>query len=119
MGDVSMPTEVPMPMEWNPAYRDKTWLWDWLERRGAYANNNIIVLPIMPRLRAISRAEGDKPSEPFTRTLTLTRIKAGGPAPYVGDPFVYMWYCAYDELGRTIAGEARIRYIDQPFGGAA
>jgi hypothetical protein len=119
VGDVSMPTDVPMPMEWHPAYRDKTWLLDWLECRGAYADKGVIVIPIMPRLRATFRAEDDDPFDSSMRTLTLTRIKAGGPAPYVGNPFVYMWYCAYDELGRTIAGEAHIRYIDQPFGGAA
>jgi hypothetical protein len=109
---MNMPTEVPAPMEWHPAYRDKTWLWDWLERRGEFSDLNVIVLPVMPKLRAGFRSEDDSPDVPSVRRLTLTRIKAWGPAPYVGDPFVYMWMCAYDELGRMIAGESHITYVD-------
>lgn len=45
----------------------------------------------------------------------LRKEKAAGLAPYVGDPFVYIWYVATDELGRSVAGDAKIRYLDRPF----
>lgn len=46
------------------------------------------------------------------RAHTLTKHKAYATAPYVGRPFIYRWNVAIDELGRMIAGEARIHYID-------
>lgn len=57
----------------------------------------------------------DFPTEPMTTAdLVLTRERCAGPAPYVGQPFVYVWPVGVDNLGRCIAGEAQIVYTD-PF----
>ena len=109
----------PTPLEWHPFYRDRTWLLDWLERRGAFADHHHIRLPVPPPVRAWLLEEPD-PSIPDFRELLLTREKCWGPAPYTGWPFVYVWSAASDHLGRWIAGEARIVYLDwnpsMPFG---
>jgi hypothetical protein len=38
---MTTPTKPPAPLEWHPAYRDRTWLLDWVEGRtdhGYYLN---------------------------------------------------------------------------------
>ncbi len=105
------PAEIPAPLEWHPAYRDRTWLIDWLEGKTAEYPADRILLPILPVLRLFER--GLDPTYPQSAgTLVLTKRKAWGWAPYVGRPFVYVWYVATDDLGRSIAGESRIVYTD-------
>lgn len=45
-----------------------------------------------------------------TRTMPVKKV--AGPAPYVGDPMfshrAYEWRVAVDDLGRHVAGEARL-----------
>lgn len=105
-----MPTTPPAPLEWHPAYRDQTWLLDWLEGRSKYQQDRI-ELPMVTRLIL------DDFGLPSTATelsqFTLTKHKAIGPAPYVGRPFRYMWHFATDQLGRAIAGESWIDYLNQ------
>lgn len=105
-------TVPPAPLEWHPAYRSHTWLLDWLEgRRGEYPTP-VIQFPILKPLR-FKPYDPDAPIVPDEiRAHTLTKQRARGLAPYVGRPFMYCWNVATDELGRTIAGEAQIRYID-------
>jgi hypothetical protein len=42
------------------------------------------------------------------RTVTLTKRKAWGAAPWTDHPYAYVWYVATDQLGRSIAGESWI-----------
>lgn len=70
------------------------------------------MVPILKPLR-YEPYDPDAPIVPDEiRAHTLTKQKAQALAPYVGRPFIYRWYVAIDELGRMIAGEARIHYID-------
>lgn len=101
--------QPPSPLEWHPAYRDRTWLLDWLEGRHGLTNHQI-VLPIKPAPTIASYL--DNPDGLGNGTVILTRHWAMGWAPYVGRPFVYMWFVAFDNLGRSIAGESRIVYTD-------
>ena len=102
-----------MPLEWHPAYADKTNLIDWLNEVGPYGKMWDIRLAIAPRFNLASYTEIDLPSRtaPSFKTIILHRQRCWGPAPYVGKPFVYMWNAAVDELGRGIAGESHIEYI--------
>jgi hypothetical protein len=109
-----MSQATPTPLEWHPFYQDRAWLLDWLEGRGTYSGDSIRV-PVMPRLHvSFTELEPDVIAQPTIRALTLTKQRAFGPAPYVGQPFAYVWPCAVDELGRAIAGDAKIVYLDQP-----
>ena len=49
------------------------------------------------------------------RSLVQTKLlavrKAVGPAPYVGQPFCYIWEVATDEHGRSVCGPATIAYL--------
>jgi hypothetical protein len=97
------------PLEWHPAYRSQTWLLDWLEGRGPFSHLTTIRLPLVQPLKysmAIEPTEDDV----FLRVMIMTRRRAWGRAPYVGDPFVYEWSVGIDELGRQIAGDSRIVY---------
>jgi hypothetical protein len=103
---------APPPLEWHPYYRDQTWLLDWLDRRGRYADHEDLRLPVrLPRPSLIERVDDIGPQ---LRTITMVRRRAVGAAPYVGRPFHYEWYVGVDDLGRCIAGESRIVYELQP-----
>lgn len=41
----------------------------------------------------------------------LTRWRAVGRAPYVGDPFVYTWWVGVDSEGRCVAGDTEIAHV--------
>lgn len=100
-------TAPPAPLEWHPAYRDKTDLLDWLDDPTQYP---VVQVPLMgyPRIRL-----ADLPIVSGTIEVhTLTKQRAQGLAPYIGRPFIYRWTVATDQLGRSIAGESRIEYID-------
>lgn len=106
-----MSEKPPPPLEWHPAYRDKTWLLDWLNGTGRFAHLHTIRVPITPQIRIEVRDP-----DPFTieeiRFHTLVRKRAFGQAPYVGRPFIYVWRVGVDELGRSIASDSRIVYLD-------
>lgn len=96
----------PRPLYWHPWYRDKTWLWEWLE-----SDEPRVRVPVPRRMRF----EIFDPAAPVTADrydVLLEKHKAWGAAPYVGRPFCYRWYTATDSLGRHIAGESRIVYMD-------
>lgn len=107
--------EPPPPGECHPAYLDHHgWLRDWLNGAPGYPTNHVKV-PVPPRLSAASILDPySSPFESPVRVRTLIKEKAGGPAPYVGDPFIYVWFVATDELGRTVAGDAHIQLLPQP-----
>jgi hypothetical protein len=109
---MTTPQKPPAPLEWHPAYRDRTWLLDWVE--GRTGPPDAIRLPI-PETAHVGFVPFDPaaPIEPHVfRTEMLTRRRAQALAPYVGRPFIYRWWCATDSLGRGIAGDLRIQYID-------
>lgn len=95
-------TAPPAPLEWHPWYRGKAWLLMWLE-----SDEHTCVIPVAGPVRF---REWDAVSPSFSR-VTMTKQTAYGPAPYVGDPFMYLWTVGTDEYGRSIASEARIDYM--------
>lgn len=102
----------PMPGETHPAYeRHRAAIARWLDTpRHPYGEVMRVAFP------RVSRAVWEP--EPTATGLaplarTLTRRKAFGPAPYVGRPFVYLWYVGEDDLGRMVAGETTwLRYVE-------
>ena len=104
---------VPSPLEWHPAYADKTYLLDWLNEVGQIGKMWDIQIPVITsKFTAVAKNDAsDITTDIGWRTQILHRQKCWGPAPYVGQPFVYMWNAAVDELGRGIAGESRIEYL--------
>jgi hypothetical protein len=104
------PKHPPPPLEWHPYYRDRTWLLDWLNGDGSLGGHNTLRIPVMAPIR-LPTPDALYPVEPMT-SLTMTRYKAMGPAPYVGRPFVYVWWVGVDDYGRSIASDSRIAYTD-------
>lgn len=96
-----MTATPPPPLEWHPWYRDKTWLMDWLD-----STDYAVEIQVKPPIRAALTAD-------IPQRVRLTKQKAQGPAPYVGRPFVYGWSTATDNLGRSIASDARVVYLEE------
>ena len=94
----------PAPLEWHPWYRGMTYLLDWLEH-GQQPN---YLVPV-PRRVQISEGSGAYPDN--TACAVLAKRRAFGFAPYVGDPFIYTWWTATDQHGRSIASDSRIEYL--------
>jgi hypothetical protein len=94
-------TDVPAPLEWHPAYRDKTWLLDWLNTQ----STDVIQLPTATS-PWYSPAGDEMIAPTVTNVITLTKHRCWGRAPYVGDPFVYVWTVGVDSAGRTIASDS-------------
>lgn len=101
-----MGTPAPAPRTWDPFYEDKRYLTEWLEgeRRAQ------ILTFDMPRWLDPD-VPGAKPTHFEVQQVVLQKRRAYGFAPYVGDPFVYVWRFATDQYGRSIAGEAHIHYL--------
>lgn len=94
-----MPKVVTAPGEWHPAWESyRTFLTKWLQGQGTCGKYPVIRLPAGT-------------NTPWTGYRTLEKHKAGGPAPYVGKPFMYTWIVGIDDLGRAVATEAEIRYL--------
>lgn len=97
---------VPAPLEWHPAYAGQTWLIEYLQRAGPRQH---VLRIARPRTRdAVMVADGEDlvlgPSGIDFFTLKMHRL--AGPAPYVGEPFIYTWLALVDELGRAVAGDS-------------
>lgn len=108
---MTLPKRVPPPGEFHPAYAGLgNFLRDWINRRGPLADRWTIQIPKpRPALTVNDFADSVMPS---LETWTMTRHKAAAPAPYVGQAFCYRWDIAIDNLGRCIAGDARIHYLE-------
>jgi hypothetical protein len=102
---------VPWPNTCHPAYNGNATVRDWVNRRGPYADLHTLRLPVFHRL-VYSLAAAPDPLDDAPAVNTLSRRRAVGRAPYVGRPFVYVWDVATDELGRHVAGDTRIQYLD-------
>lgn len=111
---MKLPTDVAMPLEWHPYYRNRTHLLDWLEGNDRSLPDDTIRIPIVSRRIYFSPEIEQSAMDmmPSYKVLTLTKHKAVGWAPYVGRPFVYVWYVGVDNLGRQIAGDLHILYMD-------
>lgn len=99
------PGGPPRPRFWHPWYRDKPWLLDWLESD----NRTPHLVPLPTRLDV----DYDETALTVTDTptfLTLTKQRTAAFAPYVGQPFMYVWWVATDEYGRAIASDAHRHY---------
>jgi hypothetical protein len=103
--------EPPPPGECHPAYQDKPWARDWLNG-AAFPGQHHLRIPVMTRLSF--DLTGGSANEPSVRERVLTKEKAAGLAPYVGNPFMYVWYVATDELGRSVSGDTQIHYYTPP-----
>ena len=104
-----MPTRMIYPGQVDPPYAGSRWLADLPDaKRHPYALAPQRSIPV-------SAVETD-PFDPSFTTIVLTRRKAWGPAPYVGAPYVYQWWCLIDEHGQGIGGQAWQEYI-LPFSG--
>lgn len=88
------------PLTCHPWYEDKAWSRSWLEGDDQHA------LRIPEPSTAAGILGGDASAIPDD--LLLTKRRAWGPAPYVGQAFHYEWPVAVDSLGRQIAGDTRI-----------
>jgi hypothetical protein len=93
---------VPMPNTAHPYYEDvRDVIARWLDT-GA---GTTVCVPAPPTPFAIDDISTIAPS---AGPIALHRKKAWAFAPYVGEPFVYAWFVAEDDLGRTVAGDAQI-----------
>ena len=111
---MKLPRDVATPLEWHPYYRNKTHLLDWIEGRATGYDSDSIRIPIISRRIYFSPEIEMETANymPDLKVITMTRHKAIAPAPYVGRPFCYVWYVGVDNLGRQIAGDCKIVYMD-------
>lgn len=92
---------------------DKSFLHDWINSRGPYANRRNVKFPIMPPVWSRGWAAESDPIGPLIDSICIvTKHKCAGPAPYVGRPFCYWWWVGVDQLGHTIcAEETTLHYL--------
>jgi hypothetical protein len=102
----------PAPLEWHPAYRDHA------DALLPYVNGHGPDVIQWPINRPMTIDDQTYPTSPAPQPLTLTRQKAAGPAPFIGDARYetgwYEWWVATDTLGRAIAGESRLIVVPHP-----
>jgi hypothetical protein len=99
---------APLPLEWHPWYRGKTGLLDWLE-----SDDRVVRVPVSRARTSAFGPASIAPGELSFFIATLTKRRAVAPAPYVGDPFAYVWHVGTDQHGRSIAGDARIVHLER------
>lgn len=92
----------PWPDTAHPALADQAGFVRRLMADGRHA----VVLPRPSRISMFREAD-TAPTAMTLKTSTLRVHRAWAPAPYVGDPFVYVWPVAVDEAQRWVSGEAR------------
>jgi len=90
----------PAPLEWHPWYRGKTYLYDWL----VHGTQHTYLVPVP---RRVQTGESSAYLEDLA-CAQLVKRRAYAPAPYVGDPFIYTWWTATDQHGRSIASDTQI-----------
>lgn len=98
----ALPTDLPMPLDWHPAYRDKPWLMDWLT-----GTEHEVRIPVNKPLRVHDFDDAAEVSRPADATvLLLTKHRAAAPAPWTHRPYQYAWPVGVDQMGRAIAGDS-------------
>lgn len=70
----------------------------------------LLAAPRKPLYRFISEPETDVTVDANDH-LVLDIRRCVGAAPFVGDPFVYMWKVAVDKYQRWVAGDSRPEYM--------
>jgi hypothetical protein len=113
---MKQPTEIPSPGEWHPWYENKRpALQSWLDGEGPLGNRPEIRLAVPP----VSRLSFSEPDSVTTvdgpQELILVKIRCRGLAPFVGRPFCYTWWAAYDQYQRCITGDVSIEYTVSEF----
>lgn len=94
----------PMPGDWHPYYEQhRRWLTHWLNNE---TSATVLIAITRPSRFTWPGEPLGPPSLGPSRRTQLRRQRAWGLAPYVGDPFVYVWWTASDDRGRWIAGDA-------------
>lgn len=99
----------PAPGEFHPYYEPRRqWLTHWLDNETTWH----VRMPVPPVLRLVY----EPVYNPWDmgKENVLQRRHTWGVAPYVGDPFVYAWWCASDDYGRWIAGSATTIHYTGP-----
>lgn len=67
-----------------------------------------IILPRPQRASFLAYGDGATVEKSATTLLTVHRV--WGLAPYVGDPFIYVWSVAVDGSKRWVAGDSHSQY---------
>jgi hypothetical protein len=103
-----MSTEVVAPLECHPWFeRYRGMIVRWLDDPQGYPAFEVPVLPVVRWMDDLS------PTAVGLSAVMLTKKKAVGLAPYVGRPFVYLWFVGVDQYGRQVAGNSRIVYTQK------
>jgi hypothetical protein len=84
-----------------------TWLRDWLNG-DVYPRQDRVKVAMTHRPASLVSLLHAYPETSYGYHI-LRKEKAAGLAPYVGEPFVYIWFVGTDELGRSVAGDATIQ----------
>lgn len=96
---------TPDPGQWHRDYRHLPGLVAWLKR------GNVVDLQLAGAARMRKAQIYATGRVKVIPNALLRRHAAIGPAPFVGQPFVYTWRFAVDQSGRSIATESRIEYL--------
>lgn len=78
-------------------------------RRLMSDGHHTVVLPRPSGISMATAADTD-PVAMSLKSSTLAVRRVWALAPYVGDPFVYVWLVAVDEANRWVSGEAHGRF---------
>jgi hypothetical protein len=100
--------QPPPPLDCHPAYADMPWIREWVE--GKSFKTQALRIPVIQRPR-LEMIETDPFHPEILKQRMMERHKIWGIAPYVGDPFVYVWFCGVDDLGRHVCGDSEIHYL--------
>lgn len=103
------------PGEVHPAYEGNRFVIEWAlgHQLGMDQWHLVIPVPSRPRWPAPGQLAPTEADVTSLRTHIMTRRQAWALAPFVGDPFVYLWDICTDELGRGIGGFTKIQHIPQ------
>lgn len=100
---------VPMPGTFHPFYEaERTLIAEWLNDDGHPFGDHMLIT----RRREPTVYVTDPSPVVDLNHDELRRRRYGAPAPYVGRPYMLVWWAATDKLGRAVAGRARARFLD-------
>lgn len=103
------PSYLAPPGEVHPYYADNKFVIEWVLGHSPNLSRAAILIATGWGLRDIFTTSPYPTERDVPRVLTMRRMQAWGPAPYVGDPFAYVWDIGVDDLGRQVAGLTQIK----------